>query len=151
MTKGDVGEVSDLLRACFDWLADREGFTPAQRAFLTGQRSDERTIRQEARCRAHLVARAAGVILGMAVVDGNELARLYVHPRFHRRGVGRALFEAAESMIRQAGHHEMAVGALVESAVRFYDSMGMAVVGCVEYEPSIFPDRKVTLLSKPLR
>jgi GNAT superfamily N-acetyltransferase len=150
MKSEEIAEVSALLRACFHWLADGEGFNEVQRAYLTGERSSEQTVRDEAVGRPHLVARRDGVILGMAAVNGNELARLYIHPRFHRQGVGRALFEAAENLIRQVGHRDMIVGALVESAAKFYQAMGMHVTSSVEYQPAIFPDRKVILLSKYL-
>jgi GNAT superfamily N-acetyltransferase len=86
----------------------------------------------------------------MAVVNGAELARLYVDPRLHRRGVGRRLFEDAEDMVRANGFTEMRVGALVESAAAFYRSMGMREVEKVEWEPEIFGDRQVTILTKSL-
>lgn len=150
MTAADIPEVATLLQACFHWLADREGFNATQRAFLTGERSSEQAVRDESRTRPHIVARQDGAILGMAAVKGHQLARLYVDPKVHRQGVGRALFNAAEGMIRQDGHCEMTVGALVAGAAAFYQSMGMQVTGSVEYEPTIFPDRKVTLLRKRL-
>ncbi len=150
LSAADHREVSALLRACFEWVGQRDGFTPRQIGFLTGERSSEQTLRAESGTRPHLVAREAGRIMGVAAIKGNELARLYVHPRDHRKGVGQALFAAAEQMIRKAGHGEMTVAALVPSAVAFYQAMGMAVVGQERYEPEIFPDRPVVILSKPL-
>jgi hypothetical protein len=83
MTNADLDEVSALLRTCFNWLADLEGFTPAQRAFLTGERSSVQTVREESKTRPHLVARGdGGTLLGMSAIRGNELARLYVDPVF---------------------------------------------------------------------
>lgn len=150
MNDADVAEVSRLLYSCFGWLADTEGFNDRQRAFLMGPRSSEQTIREEARTRPHYVACRDGRIAGIVVVNGNVIARLYVRPENHRQGVGRAMFEAAENVIRSAGHHEARVGALVDSAVAFYESMGMKVIGEEPYEPEIFPDRCVRLMSKPL-
>lgn len=151
MTDADVTAVSELLQATFNWLADEERFTSRQRAFLVGARSSVETIRDEARTRPHLVARAAdGSILGMAAVRDNEVARLYVHPRYHGRGVGGALFRAAEALIREAGHTEVTVAALVESAAAFYRARGMHEIGRQSYEPEIFGDREVVLLSKTL-
>lgn len=151
MTDADHAEVSELLGACFNWLADREGFTERQREFLVGPRSSADTLRAESRTRPHLVARAAdGTILGMAAVRDNEVARLYVHPKYHGRGVGQALFAAAESMIRDAGHAELTVAALVDSAAAFYRARGMHETGRQPYEPEIFGDRQVVLLAKPL-
>ena len=93
MNDTDHAEVSELLRACFNWLAEREGFTEQQREFLVGPRSSAETLRIESQTRPHLVARAQdGTILGMAAIRENEVARLYVHPKYHGRGVGKMLF-----------------------------------------------------------
>jgi ribosomal protein S18 acetylase RimI-like enzyme len=149
MTDADHAEVSELLRACFNWLADREGFTDRQREFLVGPRSSAETLREESQTRPHLVARGQdGTILGMAAIRENEIARLYVHPEHHGRGVGKALFQAAESMIRAAGFAEVTVAALVESAAAFYRARGMQEVGRQPYEPQIFGGREVVLLAK---
>ena len=149
MTDADHAEVSALLRACFHWLSDRDGFTDQQREFLVGPRSAPETLREESRTRPHLVARDQdGSILGMAAVRENEIARLYVHPAYHGRGVGQALFEAAESLISAAGHTQITVAALVESAAAFYRARGMHEVGRQPYEPQIFGGREVVLLAK---
>jgi ribosomal protein S18 acetylase RimI-like enzyme len=149
MTDADHAEVGELLRICFNWLADREGFTDAQREFLVGPRSSAETLRQESQTRPHLVARGQdGTILGMAAIRENEIARLYVHPQHHGRGVGKALFQAAESMIRQAGFAEVTVAALVDSSAAFYRARGMHEVGRQPYEPQIFAGREVVLLAK---
>jgi len=150
MRNEECAEVSEVLHACFEWLADREGFNARQRDFLLNQRSSEQTVREEAETRPHLVAVENGVILGMVVVNGNQIARLYVHPKHHRRGVGRALFEAAVNRIREAGFSEVKLGALVDDAVAFYRAMGMSVVGREPYEPEIFLGREVRLMSKRL-
>lgn len=151
MQPADHAAVSALLRACFDWLADREGFSERQRAFLVGPRSSVETLREESRTRPHLVARGEdGTILGLAAVRENEIARLYVHPAYHGTGVGTALFAAAEALIRAAGHREVTVAALVESAAAFYRARGMHETGRQPYEPQIFNDREVVLLAKSL-
>jgi ribosomal protein S18 acetylase RimI-like enzyme len=149
MTDTDHAEVSKLLRDCFNWLAEREGFTDRQREFLVGPRSDEATLRIESQTRPHLVARDKdGTIMGMAAVREDEIARLYVHPQYHGRGVGKALFCAAESMIRQAGFTEVTAAALVENAAAFYRAQGMHEIGRQSYEPQIFGNREVVLLAK---
>lgn len=150
MEDADVDRVAALLRACFRWLGDREGFSPRQRAFLEGPRSSPETVRQEAKSRPHLVACEDGAVVGLVVVNGQEIARLYVHPDFHRRGIGTRLFEAATDLIRRSGGTEVRVGALVADAVAFYRAMGMSIVGKEAYEPAIFGGRKVTLLRRLL-
>lgn len=148
MTEADIPRVSELLRDCFGWLCDIEGFTDRQRSFLVDERSSEHTVREESKTRPHLVACHGSVIVGMAAVNGSEVARLYVDPRYHRQGLGKSLFEACETMIRQGGFEEMTVGALVDSAAAFYKAMGMSITGRVVYEPDIFLGREVILLSK---
>ena len=149
MTDADHAEVSELLRECFDWLADREGFTDRQREFLVGPRSGAETLWEESRTRPHLVARDQdGTIMGMAAIRENEIARLYVHPQYHGRGVGKALFHAAESVVREVGFSEVTVAALVEDSAAFYRARGMREVGRQPYEPEIFGDREVVLLAK---
>jgi GNAT superfamily N-acetyltransferase len=86
----------------------------------------------------------------MTAVRGNELARLYVDPRFHGQRVGSKLFDAAEVTIRDAGFTEMTVAALVESAAAFYRARGMHEIGREIYEPEIFLGREVVLLAKAL-
>lgn len=88
--------------------------------------------------------------MGVAVVHGNELSRLYVHPDRHGRGIGSLLFRTAEDLIRRAGHCEMRVGAMVESAAEFYRAMGMSEVGRVLWQPDVLGDREVTVLRKSL-
>jgi ribosomal protein S18 acetylase RimI-like enzyme len=149
MTDADHAEVSELLRACFNWLAEREGFTDRQREFLVGPRSSAETLQIECQTRPHLVARDQDrTILGMAAIRENEIARLYVHPQYHGRGVGKALFQAAESVIHQAGFTEVTVAALVDSAAAFYRARGMHEIGRQPYEPQIFGEREVVLLAK---
>lgn len=150
MKDDDIAEVSDLLKACFRWLAEREHFTAAQTAFLVDERSSVETVREESKTRPHLVAREDGAVLGVVAVKGNEIARLYVHPRHHRRGVGKALFDAGIALIRDAGHREATVAALVDSAAAFYRSMGMTETSRQIYEPCIFLGREVILLAKPI-
>jgi ribosomal protein S18 acetylase RimI-like enzyme len=150
MSEADIPRFCELLRDCYHWLADREGFTARQRSFLVDERSSEQTVREESKTRPHLVACQGDTIVGMAAVRHNEVARLYIDPRFHRQGVGKTLFEACEAMIQQAGHEEMTVAALVDSAAAFYRAMGMSITGRLVYEPEIFLGREVILLAKKI-
>jgi ribosomal protein S18 acetylase RimI-like enzyme len=150
MIDADCSRVSEILRACFTWLGEREGFNTRQLEYLLGERSSEDTVRKEALTRPHIVACLGDDLVGLAVVNGNELARLYVHPDFHRHGIGKQLFETVQHMIKSAGFSEMRVGALAPSAADFYIAMGMTITGKVAWEPEIFGEREVTILTKPL-
>jgi len=79
--------------------------------------------------RTVLVAEDGGEVEGFAVwqelPEGEaELLNLAVHPRARRRGVGRALVEAAGT--RRAW---LEVRASNEGAIRFYQSLGFTVCG----------------------
>lgn len=149
MMDEDVPDVSKLLCDCFRWLAKRESFTAEQLDFLLDRASQE-TVRKESRTRTHLVAYENRMIAGLVVVNGDEIARLYVHPRLHRQGIGKMLFETAENLIRQSGFAEANVAALVDNAFRFYKAMGMTEIGRQVYEPQVFLGRKVILMNKAL-
>ena len=56
-----------------------------------------------------LVAEDAGEVVGFVFTRGCELAVFYTHPRVWGRGFGRALLEAAEDAMREAGCEEATV------------------------------------------
>jgi aminoglycoside 6'-N-acetyltransferase I len=74
------------------------------------------------------VAEAEGRLVGFLELDYRKYAPgcssspvpfiegWYVEPVLQRRGIGRALVEAAEARARAAGHHEMASDAEVDNA-----------------------------------
>jgi ribosomal protein S18 acetylase RimI-like enzyme len=128
MRESEVAEVSELLCRCYAWLGDHEGLTPAQIAFLKSVRGSEATVRRESQGETYLVAQDEARIVGLVAISGSRITKLYVHPARHGRGVGRTLYEAAESSIRLGGHKEVVLGAF-PSAVPFYESMGLRVVG----------------------
>jgi ribosomal protein S18 acetylase RimI-like enzyme len=78
-------------------------------------------------------------------VDGDtlDLHRLAVEPRFFRRGVGRALVQAAEAA-EAAPRVVVQTGAANEPAKTLYRSEGFVEVG--EREPA--PGIRVTLFEK---
>ena len=51
------------------------------------------------------VAEHGSRILGLTSTDGREVADLWVHPSFQRRGIGSLLLQVAEAEIQLAGHH----------------------------------------------
>jgi aminoglycoside 6'-N-acetyltransferase I len=74
------------------------------------------------------VAEADGRLVGFLELDYRKYAPgcqsspvpfiegWYVEPRLQRRGIGRALIEAAEARARTAGHHEIASDAELGNA-----------------------------------
>ncbi len=150
MDPSDIPEVCRILADCFRWVGAREGFTSEQLAFLIDDRSSEETVTRESQKLPHFVALQDGRLAGLLVVSGNEIARLYVDPVWHRRGIGRSLLEHAFTFIREAGHQEARVGAIVDSARTFYQAAGMKPMGQVPWMPEIFGERQVTILTRRL-
>jgi GNAT superfamily N-acetyltransferase len=68
-----------------------------------------------------------GVVLGYAVLQGDELHDLYVVPESQRRGVGSALFARVREA-RPDGFHFWAFRDNIR-ARRFYDARGCRVIG----------------------
>ena len=69
------------------------------------------------------VAEDAGRIVGMAVLDGDTLSHLYVHPDAQGRGAGSALLDRVKA--RRPGGFELWVFQQNERARRFYEQHGM--------------------------
>jgi GNAT superfamily N-acetyltransferase len=128
MEEGDVPEVSGLLMSSYEFLGKLEGLSADQTRFLISKRGSQECIRRESRNQDYLVARDARGIVGVVAVSGEMITKLYVSPKHTREGIGRCLYEAAESLIQAAGHARVALGAF-PSAVPFYRRMGLSVVG----------------------
>ena len=89
----------------------------AQRSWLSGncERAPMEAVRHwmqedhESRRYAEIwpevtVAEHRSRILGLSHADGREVADLWVHPSFQRRGIGTLLLQVCEEEIRRAGH-----------------------------------------------
>jgi ribosomal protein S18 acetylase RimI-like enzyme len=149
MESEDTAAVSEVLCSCYRWLAKREGYTPAQVAFLLGKRGSEDTVRAESREQLYLVACVDGTLAGMVSVGGKEVTKLYVEPSRHCHGIGTKLLAAAEAAIREAGFDRMLLGT-TPGTVPFYESMGMAVAGTRRPTGGPFTDRDVVIMEKRL-
>jgi ribosomal protein S18 acetylase RimI-like enzyme len=126
MQDADITEVSRLLVSSYDLLSTLEGLSPGQTRFLVSERGSEECVRRESRSQDYLVARGSTGIVGMVAVSGGTITRLYVSPEHQREGIGRSLYEAAESLIRERGRARVTLGAF-PSAVPFYRRMGLSV------------------------
>ena len=128
MTDSELTEVSQLLCSSYAALADREGLSADQADYLCSQRGSVACVRRESQCQRYLVAREGERIIGMVAVAGDTIAKLYVSPEHVGQGVGRLLYEAAESLILEHGYSRVWLGAF-PTAVPFYEKMGLSVVG----------------------
>jgi GNAT superfamily N-acetyltransferase len=100
-----------------------------------------------------LVAEDGGEVVGFAFTRGCELRVFYTHPRVWGRGFGRALLEAAEAAIREAGCDEAFVYTEERNhrPLRVYAAAGWAPDGAVKERDWLgVPIRELRLV-KPLR
>jgi GNAT superfamily N-acetyltransferase len=148
MRESEISEVSKLLCESYAWLGEREPLSSAQVEFLVSKRGSTKTIRRESREQQYLVTDDGAHITGMVSVSGDQITKLYVRPSLRGRGIGRALYEAAESIIAAGGHARVRLGAF-SSAVPFYESMGLRAVGKKEGTGPM-AGLAVTLMEKPL-
>jgi ribosomal protein S18 acetylase RimI-like enzyme len=149
MEEEDLPAVSALLRRCYRWLAGPEGYAPAQVEFLVTERGSAETARRESREQTWLVACEDGGVCGLVAVAGNEVARLYVGPDRHRRGIGASLLAAAEAVVARAGHDTMSLGTTPLTAP-FYERLGMTVAGRRPHATGVFAGRETVLMEKAL-
>ena len=128
MTEADVPRVSELLRDSYTLLGEREGFSVEQTEYLKQERGSLECVGSESRSQRYLVARDAGLIVGVVAISGDTITKLYVSSERTGEGIGRSLYQAAESEIRAHGHTRVGLGAF-PSAVPFYGRLGMRVIG----------------------
>ena len=150
MNREDIPRVSDILCSCYRWLGEKEDFAPHSVQFLVQQRGSIDTVKRESETETYCVACDNTEIAGMVSVKNYEITKLYVHPQRHREGLGRLLFEKAEEIIVGNGHTKIVLGAIGESPVPFYESMGMNVVGRKPCKLGQESGREVILMEKAI-
>ena len=77
------------------------------------------------------VAEHGSRILGLTSTDGREVANLWVHPSFQRRGIGSILLQVAEEEIQLAGYRtaRLCYTEYNVAAPRFYRAHGYTEAG----------------------
>lgn len=148
MKDSEVTGVSRLLCSSYAALGEREGLSPEQIEYLCSHRGSEACVRRESRSQRYLVAREGGAIIGMVAIAGDTITKLYVSPEHWGQGIGRSLYEAAESLVRENGHPRVWLGAF-PTAVPFYERMGLSVVG-EKSATGPLTGRRVVLMEKRL-
>ncbi len=96
-----------------------------------------------------LVAEEDGQPVGMIAFSEDEIQNLWVRPAFHRRGIGSALFRAAEATIRNTGQPRMCV-CTTGYGRPFYEAMGMTVVGKKKIDTGPMVGGETTVLERRL-
>ena len=144
----DDHAISDIICEGYRFIAGPDGITDEQLAALlrphgVGRAAEIRALWQ---C---LVAEEDGQIVGMVAFSEDEIQHLWVRPDSHRRGLGSALFRAAEAVIRNTGQPRMCV-CTTGYGRPFYEAMGMTLVGKRRIDCGPMEGGEITVLEKRL-
>lgn len=134
-THADLPAVLNLFRTSVHTLC-RADYTPAQLSAWAPADTDEAPWARRLQCQTFLLAEEDGDLMGFALLEGDYLDLLYVHPRHARRGVGTVLCDALE---RQCTGQRITVHASL-TARPFFARRGYRTV-----EPHEVQRRGVTL------
>jgi len=145
----EIPRVSEILCESYRWLAQKEGYTPAQCDWLVTNRGSIQTVTIESQKELYLVAIQETIICGMTAIRENRITKFYIDPLFHRQGIGAILFKEAENQILLSGYCELVLGA-TDTAIPFYQKMGLVQISREPYQNDIFPGRQVAIMSKKL-
>ena len=149
-TTNDAKKVSCLLCACYEDFGRTDSFSHDVVEGLKKTRGSVACVRDDISCQDVFVAEGGGRIKGMVSVRDNEITRLYIDPAFQRKGLGRALFSYAESILRDGGHTRLSLGAAGRSMLPFYKKMGMRFTGERRIESGVCAGMTVVLLEKDI-
>lgn len=130
MRPDEAQEVSDLAMRSFDAFVGHE-FSEEGVAAYTEYASADALRARQGHDHFTLVARVDGEIAGMIEFrHGEHLSMLFVDAAFHRRGIGRMLYDAALERLRgeAPGLREITVNAS-RYGVPIYERLGFVVAG----------------------
>jgi GNAT superfamily N-acetyltransferase len=123
----DAETVSEIVCLCYQGFGDTGDYPNEVIIELKRSRGSATCIRELIADEGVFVADDKGRIKGVVSVKDNEITKLFVHPNYQRRGIGKQLFAHAESFIRDHGHQDLFLGAAVRTALPFYERMGMRI------------------------
>lgn len=149
VVRSDFGRLKELMSAALRTLGSQEGWTDGEIAHMIADHTSEEGMRQLSEKQEWLVACQDAEVVGLVTIWRNEIARLYVDPRWHRRGIGRTLFNAAERAVTDSGFSEIRTCCFPASA-SFYKAMGMSVQGRQPCHAECFAGRELLVMSKEL-
>lgn len=126
--KADVPALIDLAQR--SWLSGNCELAPYQ-AVKDWIEADSESERFSDIWPMVTVAEQGPRILGLTSTDGRDVADLWVHPSFQRRGIGSILLQVAEQEVQLAGHHttRLCYTEYNIAAPRFYHAHGYTEAG----------------------
>lgn len=141
-TPDDVWDMQDVFY--YGWLATypnaEHGITVDDIEHRYQDRHSEETLAKRRERIAHppegevmLVARDGDTMVGLCRVikhhDRNQLQAIYVLPEYHGRGIGTALWKAAQACLDPTKHCIVEVVTYNAKAIKFYESLGFTDTG----------------------
>jgi len=87
------------------------------------KRNSPAQVIKKAETRDTFVAVEGKRILGINALDGNEIRQYYVNPRYHKKGVGKALMRNIEKIAQRKHIRKLIVKSSI-NAEGFYKKMG---------------------------
>jgi ribosomal protein S18 acetylase RimI-like enzyme len=150
MKKEDINNVSELLCSSYRYLAQIENYSKSELDFLLTKRGSAETIIGESQIQKYIVAIEGKILVGMGSIDGCEITKLYVHPGWHGKGIGRQLFKYCKNEIFRGGHKTLKVIAIGESSLPFYIAMGMREIERKKCRAPEFSERAGIILRMAL-
>ena len=148
MTIEDIPAVSRLVTACYEFLTERQGFSPEHLRRLLAERCSEAWVRGTFPAYPRFIADANGRVVGLVGIEGNDIAELWVDLAWHRQGIGTMLFGKAQQTIADAGYATLTVRT-TGYAVPFYEAMGGHIVGRKPCPSGPLVGWPLTYLEKP--
>ena len=140
-----IAAASALLERCYRFLAVQEHYTSEQLDELIVQRGSPDALRAQRLQYRFVLAWEHDELVGLVAVQQAEIAKLYVEPAHHRRGIGARLWRTASSMVREGGHRELWLGT-TGYGIPLYQAMGMQITGTLEVRTGPLAGRTVTRL-----
>lgn len=150
LAEADDDVASQIAAACYRFTAGPDQLTEIQ---VNGAIREWCTPEYMAISRAKdvaIVAEIDGKVVGLAATRGDSLQAMFVDPRHHRKGVGRALFHSAVQTVAKCGHSALRVKT-TKSALPFYAAMGMRQVDTYAPKAGAFVGKTMFILEKDIR
>jgi GNAT superfamily N-acetyltransferase len=117
----DAGPAADLIRITLREVNSKD-YSPKVINSMCSEYTPERMVELNEK-RTFLVAVAGGQVIGTATLEGDYVGSVFVLPSWHRKGVGKNLMNAIETIARNNGKSSIQLGASI-IAVGFYLKLG---------------------------
>lgn len=149
MKEADDRIASEINAACYRFTAGPDGLADEQVDWAIREYCTPECMSMQ-RCKyTAMIAEIGPTVVGVVITGDSKIYGLFVHPSYHRQGVGKALFFSAQSIVERSGHSvlELTTSAAAE---RFYEIMGMRRVGTRFREHGVFSGKELILMEKRL-